>query len=50
MVKLGSELVEHDRQHDRLWAEEALRRNQEMEDGKVKGVPLEEVLAELRAE
>lgn len=39
-----------DAERDRLWAEEALRRNQEMEDGKVQGIPLEEALAELRAE
>lgn len=39
-----------DAEHDRLWAEEALRRNQEIEDGKVQGIPLEEALAELRTE
>lgn len=56
-AKLTSRLLESFRhkdpdeaEQDRYWAEEALRRNQEMEDGKVQGVPLEDVLAELRAE
>lgn len=33
----------------KLWAEEAARRNEEMESGKVKGIPYEEVIKELRA-
>jgi putative addiction module component len=35
--------------HERLWAEEAERRFQEMKDGSVEGIPAKEVLARLRA-
>ena len=33
----------------RLWAKESLRRMEDLESGKVKGRPIEEVMAELRA-
>jgi len=35
--------------HERLWAEEAERRFQEIRDGSVQGIPAEEALARLRA-
>ena len=36
-------------QCEKLWTEEAERRNQDMEEGKVKGIPLEDALASARA-
>ncbi|MDZ4064287.1 MAG: addiction module protein [Coriobacteriia bacterium] len=34
---------------ERLWLEEAVRRDEEMASGKVQPIPLDEVFAELRA-
>jgi len=34
---------------ERLWLEEAVRRDEEMASGKVKPIPMDEVFAELRA-
>ena len=34
---------------ERLWLEEAVRRDEEMVSGKVKLIPMDEVFAELRA-
>ena len=34
---------------ERLWLEEAVRRDQEMASGEVKPIPVDEVFAELRA-
>lgn len=36
-------------EHDRIWADEALRRDREMEESGDPGVPSEEVLRRLRA-
>ena len=37
------------REVERLWLEEAVRRDEEMASGKVKPIPMDEVFAELRA-
>ncbi|MEI7815213.1 MAG: addiction module protein [Coriobacteriia bacterium] len=34
---------------ERLWLEEAVRRDEEMVSGKVRSIPMDEVFAELRA-
>jgi len=34
---------------ERLWLEEAVRRDEEMASGKVKPIPMDDVFAELRA-
>ena len=34
---------------DRLWLEEAVRRDEEMASGKVQPIPMDEVFAELRS-
>ena len=53
-VMLAEHLIEsldaedHER-IDRLWAEEAERRNKEIEDGIVKAIPGEEVMNRLRS-
>ena len=45
---MGS-LVAHDPKLERLWAEEAERRNQEIEDGIVQPIPGEDVMRRLRS-
>ena len=35
-------------EREKLWTEEAERRSREMDEGKVKGIPLDEVLADAR--
>jgi hypothetical protein len=39
-----------DAENERLWAEEALRRHEELETGKAAGRPAEEVLRDARAQ
>ena len=41
--------TERDREIVDLWAAEAERRNKEMDEGKEIGIPMEEVMAQLRA-
>jgi len=36
-------------ENEGLWAEEALRRAKEMESGEVKGIPVENVLRDVRS-
>lgn len=36
-------------EYERIWAEEAMRRYQELKSGKVKGIPLEDVLRNARS-
>lgn len=46
---MGSLDIEDQERINRLWAEEAERRNREIEDGVVKAIPGEEVMNRLRA-
>ena len=46
---MGSLDVEEQERINRLWAEEAERRNREIEDGIVQAIPGEEVMNRLRA-
>jgi hypothetical protein len=53
-AKLASKLLQSldelsEAVNERLWAEEALRRNEEMEKGVVEGRPAEDVMREARA-
>jgi putative addiction module component (TIGR02574 family) len=46
---MGSIDAEDQKRIDALWAEEAERRNKEIEDGIVKAIPGEEVMSRLRS-